>query len=414
MKTFIAALFLFVFYFSFSFAQGEAAVPFLTIQPSAELNGMAGAYTAVPTHSAYGLYYNPAQVGVFAESDNVSMEASKVDWLPAFDFSDLYFKSKVGAFGYNLKNSETEIPLSLGISFMQGYLDLGENVWTDEQGNELGVFHSYEEYSSVSIGLQWDWYVKLAFGMGAKKFQSNLGNISVGVENDEDDGRASGWAFDTGILARLPVFENWPIKMGSIHTAAFFPVLDVNLGLAQLNAGEKIKYIDTDSADPLPLMAKIGFSIIAGFDMQVDERRINLASFTFSSEANDLLVLNDGEENKSYDLFPGEINPYTHVLRAQSDAHVLNRHGYRLHLLETLSLNYGNFSGDHFGDVETAGYRISSRGLSKFFGPTIKHKWLNLFLTHTDLAYNFSQYENEGSSLTGTTFKSISLNIFGF
>ncbi|MEJ2054049.1 MAG: hypothetical protein P8X42_09030 [Calditrichaceae bacterium] len=47
-------------------AQGESAVPFVTIQPSPGLNGMAGAYTALPTHDTFGFFYNPAQTGYFS------------------------------------------------------------------------------------------------------------------------------------------------------------------------------------------------------------------------------------------------------------------------------------------------------------------------------------------------------------
>ncbi len=148
--------------------------------------------------------------------------------------------------------------------------------------------------------------------------------------------------------------------------------------------------------------------------MRVDERHFYFGRITFSSEANELLITRDESGEASYELFPGKINPYTHVLLARSDEYVLNRHGYRIDLLETLYLSYGNFSGDHFGDINTKGYRISSRGLAKFLASNIKNKWLHLILTHSDLAYNFSKYQSDESGLNTTRFKSISLNIFGF
>jgi hypothetical protein len=86
-------VFLFILAFSGIFshlkAQGEAAVPFLLIQPSANLNGMAGAYTALPTNDTFGAYYNPAQLGFFGQCENFSYQYMKVDWLPSFNFSGL-------------------------------------------------------------------------------------------------------------------------------------------------------------------------------------------------------------------------------------------------------------------------------------------------------------------------------------
>ncbi len=112
-------------------APSESAVPFLLIGPSSHSSGLTGAQTALPTRDTFGFYYNPGQLGLFAASDHLSFQYLKVNWLPGFNFSDLYFTSRGVSVGRRLQDT----PFAVGLGFMRGYLNLGNNVWTDKQGN---------------------------------------------------------------------------------------------------------------------------------------------------------------------------------------------------------------------------------------------------------------------------------------
>ncbi len=114
-------------------AQGEYALLFLRIQPSARLNGMAGAFSGLPSNDVFGHYYNPAQMGFFGRPKNLALQFMHSDYLPQFDFDDLYFNSYGLSFGYNFAETPTVFPKRLGIGFLKGYLSIGENVWTDQQ-----------------------------------------------------------------------------------------------------------------------------------------------------------------------------------------------------------------------------------------------------------------------------------------
>ncbi len=65
------------------FAQGEAAVPFLLVQPSPSLAAMGQTGTALPTNDPFAFVWNPAQLGYTSQHTNLSIifYPSKVDWL---------------------------------------------------------------------------------------------------------------------------------------------------------------------------------------------------------------------------------------------------------------------------------------------------------------------------------------------
>ena len=65
-----------------TFSQGEAAVPFLLLQPSPSLSAMGQTGTALPTEDPFGFLWNPAQLGYTSQNNNFSFifYRSKLDW----------------------------------------------------------------------------------------------------------------------------------------------------------------------------------------------------------------------------------------------------------------------------------------------------------------------------------------------
>jgi len=187
---------------------------------------MASSYTALPTNDAFGFYYNPAQLGFFSQRENGSLQYMSVDWLPGFNFSDLSFKSFGGSFGFNLNNLPQKIPLSLGIGYMRGYLDLGKNVWTDEFGNELGTFNAREWYDAISLAACYTNYINASFGFTYKSIVSKLNPGTVAVGNESSNGVAKPKAFDVGLLFTLPIHRFY-IGMFSKTSANNFKLLPV-------------------------------------------------------------------------------------------------------------------------------------------------------------------------------------------
>ena len=217
------------------YAQGEAAVPFLLIAPGARNGGLGESGVAL-VNDATAIYWNPAGLAFQYEDPavdkkyQVSLMHSR--WLPQFNFSDLFYDyaatrfyiKDIGMFGASIT-----------------FLNLGKNVWTDENGNQLGTFDSFEY--AISLAYATKLKENLGLGVNAKIIQSNLSNVTVGSENR--DGRATSFAVDVGVL--------WTPD---------YPIFDhrLNLGANLSNFGPKVTYIDRKQADPLPTNLRLGLA----------------------------------------------------------------------------------------------------------------------------------------------------------
>ena len=123
---------------SFSFGVGEAGAIFLLISPGAAAQG-AGEANVARVDDAYSSYYNPASL---AFQTKKSIAAMHVNWLQSL-VPDLYYEY----IGFSYPMGEIG---GLGGHFI--FLNLGEQLATDEIGNELGNFKSYMWALDASYG----------------------------------------------------------------------------------------------------------------------------------------------------------------------------------------------------------------------------------------------------------------------
>lgn len=228
------------------YAQGEAAVPFLLIDPSAKGNGMAGAMASV-TNDASANFYNPA---CLVRTKWISADLNHINWSPEFNFH------------YDQTSVAFSIPEvgSFGISYCR--FDLGENVLTDETGEELGTFNSNEW--ALSLGHAYRFSKYLALGMNFRLIQSNLTDFKVRVGSEQGNGEDTAYAFDFGLLVENVLSKScyYDRKLHKIFSNWFIhrPPPGLSVGLSISNIGPDIKYIDADQADPLPQNFRLGIS----------------------------------------------------------------------------------------------------------------------------------------------------------
>ncbi|NOX89508.1 MAG: PorV/PorQ family protein [Calditrichaeota bacterium] len=217
------------------YAQGEAAVPFLLISPGAR-NGGLGEAGAALVNDATAIFWNPAGLAFQYEDPavdkryQISLMHSR--WLPQFNFSDLFYD-------YAASRFYVEDIGMFGASIT--FLNLGKNVWTNETGDELGTFDSFEY--AISLAYATKLKQNLGIGINSKIIQSNLSNVSVGSENR--DGRATSFAVDVGVL--------WTPDYDFLDNR-------LNLGISLSNFGPKVTYIDRKQADPLPTNLRLGLA----------------------------------------------------------------------------------------------------------------------------------------------------------
>ena len=222
------------------------AVPFLQIEPDSRASGMGMTGVAV-ADNAYAPFWNPAGL---AGQEGTEVSFTHAPWLPAL--------------GANLSYEHLSAKHGMGSAGTLGghlsYFDLGTQVATDEQGNSLGNFSSYE----FALGASYGYPVtdKFSVGTGARLIYSNL---TGGLELTDQTQTSAGVSFgvDLGLKYELP-----DLGLGQSAT----PTVAVNLA----NMGPGISYTEfNEFPDAIPTTLRMG----AALDTQRDDfNRILLAA----------------------------------------------------------------------------------------------------------------------------------------
>ncbi len=222
----------FTFLFSYILCVGEAGAVFLLINPGSSAAGVGEAQTG-KADDAYATYYNPAGLA-FLEQSEIALQ--HVNWLPNLA-ADIYYEfityampvKDIGTFGGHII-----------------YLNLGEQLATDEIGTELGKFKSYMMALNASFGMKVREYSSIGFNF--KVFHQKLADSyyssdqydGTAVGSEEGDPFSTDFAFDIGFLK----------KFGKEKQHQF--------GLAIQNIGPEISFVDAEQADPAPTNMRIG------------------------------------------------------------------------------------------------------------------------------------------------------------
>ncbi len=200
--------------------ESRSAPLLLLIEPGSRAIAMGESYVAV-ADDATASYFNPAAL---VGQSKKKLHLSHTKWLPKLaddlSYEFLAYSQPVegwGNFGFNV-----------------ALLNLGEQIRTDERGNQQGTFRSYDVAVSVAYGAHIG--DNTSAGIGLKFIRSNLADAGAGIERGRGVGNS--FAADLGFL--------WK------------PAPSLSFGAALRNLGPKIAYIDADQADPLPQHIVVG------------------------------------------------------------------------------------------------------------------------------------------------------------
>ena len=184
-KSIVKKILFILFTCSQVFAVGEAGAVFLLIAPGAGPVGTGEAQVA-KADDVYASYYNPAGLGFLNGSEIGVMH---VNWLPNLA-DDIY---------YDFLAYRQTIPNLGTFATHLIYLNLGEQLRTDEEGNSLGVFNSNMWSLTGSFGSQVT--KKSSIGLGFKVIQQNLAPEGAGSEGTK--GSSTNVLFDVGYLNKI-------------------------------------------------------------------------------------------------------------------------------------------------------------------------------------------------------------------
>lgn len=221
---------------------GITGVPFLQIEADSRGAGMGNTGVALADNAA-ALFWNPA--GLAYQKDN-QVSFTHSNWLANFGVSDLFYD-------YLVVKQYVE-----GIGTIGGhitFLNLGEQINTDESGEQISRFNSYEFALGLSYGTEIS--KNLALGGGLRLIYSSLASGTSVSGQKVNPGSSVG--VDLAML-----YKTNPFDLGSSDAVASF-------GINLSNLGPGIQYSDNAQKDPLPTVLRFGPAINIG----LDEDRLN-------------------------------------------------------------------------------------------------------------------------------------------
>ncbi len=367
------------------FAQGEAAIPFITFQQSIQMIGAGQIGAAIANNDPFGFYYNPAQLGHTARTNHFSVMflPEKINWILGITFNN-YGASA----GYNFKKNENDLPISIGFGFIHNKFDYGTFVVTGPNSPDpIGTYDSYDYFNCFSIGAGFDYYVQFNAGLSIKKFKSVLSDNPTATFDKPLS--TEGTAFDFGLLVVVPLsklfFDNTKMELGN---NTLVPVADFTTGYSLLNLGKEIYYVDPSQKDPIPRTARLGYTIGLGLDLLKDKEKMNIFYYSFTSEADDILVYRDKNLDVKYQTLIGDIDIFRHIISLKSDDNVVVHKGHFINLFETLSLSTGRYDGRGFDNFKTSGLVVSSERIFRLIGSQLDNEYLKYFFNNFSIEYS--------------------------
>lgn len=245
---------------------GITSVPFLRIEPDSRAAGMGNSGVAI-ADNASAVFWNPAGLA-FQRGNQVSI--THASWLPEFN-ADLFYDYLVGKYYVE------------GIGTIGGhitFLNLGEQLRTDETGLELNRFNSYEVSAGLSYGFELN--ENFALGTGFRFIYSSLA-----------DGEVSGQKINPGSTVGIDLaamYRSNPFSIGMREGT-------LNAGFNLSNIGPGVQYTDNAQKDPLPTILRAGWALT----MDLDQEGFN--TLTFSNDISKIMARNEmvvADEDTSY------------------------------------------------------------------------------------------------------------------
>ena len=142
---------------------GLTAAPFLRIEPDARASALGGAGVTL-LDEGFGGYYNPASLGW---QRGISAGFSYSNWLAGIT-SDVRYNRFAGTYALDERSS---------VAASLSYVNLGQQMATDDRNAQLGAFSNYQMATTLSYGRKVG--SQLAVGVGLKHIYSSLGTGQV-------------------------------------------------------------------------------------------------------------------------------------------------------------------------------------------------------------------------------------------
>lgn len=246
-------------------AVSQAALLSLTFETSATTHAMGGYNTTVGNAwdcDPLMAYTNPA---LAALQPGFSYSVINYKWLPDVT-DDLSYHAAMVVLGY--KGMALVLPAPNRKGKWAIYMDLGESMQTDEFGNELGPFRSYDSYKVYGVAINpFETYRNISKNHPPllKHFDLALGLGYIDIESYLGPGTGS-----TGkAQAKANIYNLGLLAKANYRFGDFFNT-EASFGLARFNPeNKKVSYYNQSQADPIVRYRNTGFGVFCSVPMEL-------------------------------------------------------------------------------------------------------------------------------------------------
>ena len=388
------------------------------LQQSPLLIGAGQIGASIPNDDVLGFYYNPAILGHSSRNNHASFSfmPAQTEWYS----SQKTFNNYGLNLGYNFDPSVSKLPLSIGLGYLHNSFFFGEyNIYDPNTSEFIEKSKSYDEFDCFSIGAEIEYYLKFAVGFSLKSFNSNLGSAYINGELKPYSSK--GTMFDYGILVTLPVsnlyFPNCAIELNDEINLK--PLFNISLGNSFLNFGDEISYFDEFQKDPLARTSRLGYTVEFGFDLNLKEVKIPLINYSFTAEAEDLLLTEQNENNSvsSYQAINSDVNFIKHLIKLNPDNNIVVHKGHIFTFLNSFIYTVGSFQGRGYNTARKSdGIGFTTNGIFGLINTISINSTINYITKHFEIYYFDSNLFSENFDFGNTilNFDGISISFKNF
>lgn len=401
---------LYIIFTLYSFPQaGSSGVPFLTISPSGEANGMGGIMSSTLPSGPSAMIFNPAHLGFLSKTNMMSIEfyTQIPQWSSGFSNNRMStFNSYSVMYGHQFSH------VTIGLGYSRILWDLGNLTLTNGSSpSDVKTFHLYETSDNFSFGIGFQYgIIDGGLGVTIKQITSRFpGNDAT---NRLREYIAKPNATDIGLIVNIPLVN---LFIDANKSNAFFPFSDVRFAYALNNFGENIYYTDVSQSDPLPRTVRLGWSAELGYRYIGEKGQFTIGSIMIAREADELMFKRRNDGSPYFETLPlSDMNIYKSLIEGKYYDYVGIRKGFGVSFLETVTIRSGSYQFDDAGFYSTDGITVSTNGIFKLlksFTEANKTTLVTFIFNHIEIRYCHSKYSGPQQIYGGSDFNNITLTV---
>jgi hypothetical protein len=378
-KSILAALFFICS--TVQFAQGEGAMSFLAVHPSAFYYASGHIGVTDPLNDPYGFYFNPAAVARTNSSFQLTIFHDPKNGM--FNNSSLSYGNSGLTIKKNFTKSNLALPLTFGASLIHAKFYYNRTGFNPNHVLYISEDDGFDSYLMLSLGVGYEYFAKFHLGFAYKNATTDLGKYTIDnkVRHLKDDLPT----YSLGLLVDIPFTEfiKPTMKVDLDEFSTIYPTLDLSIGVSLLDyAGEVNLGFDEQQIDPINRTSKIGYTIKLGYEIDYGSDKISLLDYFFNVEASDVLINRqyNSTDPLEYEAMYSDLQPLKNLFALEGNSGIIVHKAHLFSLLETIVIGYDSQTGKGISFVDVHGLLIKSDGLFKLLNKLTNNKAVN-FIT---------------------------------